>query len=120
RLRVPRVVSVDRRDSPLRVVNRGKCKEPLTDGQDVSEPGVLCHHRPSGRQIAGAPFAEPAAPQPNVLILRYRKLSARANDVVTVPVQVAREAHRVAHSPPMALEKLSINRLVAAQRQLEQ
>ena len=108
-----RVVRLDRLDRGCGLVDRREREEGLARRKDSAEAGVLGHHRTAGGEVRGAAVAEPARPQPHVLILRDRELAARAADVLAVGVEVGREIERGSHAPAAALEQLAVLRRVA-------
>src|SRR5689334_19068105 len=63
-----RIVGIDRLDCGENLVHRRKRKQSLASRQNVAEAGFLRDDRPSGGEILSAPFAEPAALEPDVLI----------------------------------------------------
>ena len=114
-----RVVRLDRLDRGDGLVDRREREERLAGRERIAEAGVLGDDRTAGGEVRRAAVAEPAGPQPHVLVLRDRELAARASDVVAVGIEVGGEVERVAHAPPAALEQLAILRRVARERQLE-
>ena len=75
--------------------------------------------RPTRGEVRRAAVAEPARPEPHVLILGDRELAARRSDVAAVGVEVRREVERTAHSPAARFQQLPVGVAVARQRKLE-
>src|SRR5918995_1620671 len=76
RFAVPSIVAVDSVYSIQRLLHRGEGEKSLTRGQNVAEACILSDHGPPACEIAGISFAEPPAPEANVLILGNRELGA--------------------------------------------
>src|SRR5438034_549425 len=68
-LTVPAVVAVDRVDRGNGRVAGREAKEPFARWENVAEPGVLGNYGLSTGEIVGVAFAEPAAAQPDILVL---------------------------------------------------
>src|SRR5207244_107030 len=92
----------------------------LAARQYIAEPGLLGDYRLATGQETGIPLAEPAASQPNVLVLGDRKLGARILNVVPIGAEdVERHPVRGDHAPAMSLESFPIRPLAGHHRQLE-
>src|SRR5256885_1073757 len=71
--RVPFVVLADRLCARERLLRSPEHEQALAGRQMLREAGVLDKHGLSGRQIADAPVAEPAAPRLDIDALRNRE-----------------------------------------------
>src|SRR5262245_24261921 len=102
---VPRVVGVDRLKRGHDVIDALEREQALAGGDELAEGGVLRDHRPTGREVARAPIAEPAAPQSHVLVLGHRELAARARDVRAIRLHVVGQRHRVDEPPAVSSQQ---------------
>src|SRR4030095_11302524 len=66
---MPRVISVDGVDGRHRFLHGAVTEQAFSHRVGLAETGILRDHGLSTRQVAGVPFAEPPAPQPDVLVL---------------------------------------------------
>src|SRR5206468_1192826 len=64
-------------------------------------------------------IAEPAAAQPDVLVLRDSELAARLADVISIRLFVGRDIQRVPNAPAFLLQHPLVIFGITAQRQLE-
>src|SRR5688572_1360524 len=102
RLAVAAIVTVDRIDGGEGLIHGAEGEETLPGGQHVAEPGVLGDDGLPARQVAGVAFAEPAAPEADVLILRDGQLAPRGPEVARIrPKDIERHGERRDESPAM-------------------
>src|SRR5262249_41753680 len=85
---VSRVVRIDLFDRGDNLVQGREAIKALTRRQHVAEAGFLRDDWTSRRQVLGAPLAEPAAPQADVLVLGDGELAAGTSNILPVGVQV--------------------------------
>ena len=78
------IVRIDGIKSANDFLHRVEREQALTGGEKFAEPSVLGNHRAPCGEIAGAPIAEPASVQPDVLILGDRELAPRAPYVIPI------------------------------------
>jgi hypothetical protein len=116
---MPLVVAVDGVDRLRGLLDRGECEEALAGRQDVAEPGVLGDHRAAGGQVGGAAVAEPAAAQPDVLVLGDGELPSRSGDVSAVGVEIGGDPQGIANAPAMLGEQQAVLVGAAGQGELE-
>src|SRR5262249_57048219 len=90
---VPLVVALEGVPRGEDAVHRLEREQPLARRQELAEARLLRDHRAPGGQVAGAAVAEPAGTRADVLVAGNGELAARAPDVVTVLVDVARDRH---------------------------
>ena len=109
-LGLARVVGRDALERLGRLDRLGEGEQPCAGRQDVAEPGVLGDDRPAGGQVGGAAVAEPAAAQPDVLVLGHGELAAGPGDVVAVGVEVARDLEPVADLPAVLRQQVAVVR----------
>src|SRR5262245_41114850 len=76
------------------LVGRVEGEQALARGERTAEPRVLGDDGSAGGEVAGAPLAEPAAAEPDVLVLGHGELAPRRPDVVAVAPRVGREGVR--------------------------
>src|SRR5207248_11785814 len=89
-------------------------------GREVApEAGVLDDHRAAGGEVGRAALAEPAAPQPDVLVLCDAELAARELDERAVGVEVGAEAETRPNPPAVVFEHAAIRIAEARERKLE-
>ncbi len=81
------------------VLQAAEREQALAGREELPERGVLRDDRAARGQVAGAPIAEPAASQADVLVLGHGELATGAQDVVAVGLDLARERHRVDDAP---------------------
>src|SRR5688572_30209112 len=93
------VVRADRLDGGGRIVNGRECEQAAPRGQRRAEPGVLGDYRPAGGEVGRASIAEPAGPQPDVLVLRHGELGARPAEVVAIRVEILRDLVGIDYVP---------------------
>src|SRR5262249_60527247 len=63
--------------------------------------------------------ADPAAPEPDVLVLGHRPLRARAAEELLVPPRVLRQAQRAAELPAVLEQTLAVGLVVDVEAELE-
>src|SRR3989442_3875768 len=108
RAAVALVVRIDALDRVEDLLHRREAEQPFAGWQVIAESGFLRDHRPACRKVGCRSIAEPAAARPCVLILGDSELSARPADVLSVPVEIARQARRVPHLPTLAFEQEAV------------
>src|SRR5262249_12350986 len=76
------VTALDGVERSEHIIDGPKREQAAACRQDMAEACVLGDHGLAGGQVAGASVAEPATPQPDILILRNGELAPRAEDIV--------------------------------------
>ena len=113
------VVSLDRAQRLDGLLHGAVREEPTPRRHELADAGVLGHDGPARREVADAPIAEPAAPRPDVDVLRDGELAARGANERAVALGVARDRRRVDERPPGVAETGRHRGIDRVHRQLE-
>src|SRR5687768_4510539 len=105
---MPFIVSVDGVNGRRGLVQRREAEQALSRRQHVAEARVLRDDGPPRGEIRGAAIAEPAAAQPDVLVLGDREFGARAADVLAIDIEVAGDFRGVTNLPSVLLEHATV------------